>query len=46
MSSKNLENLSQDEINKLIKKEYEKNRKLKRERSIKLLLKLRKQNEK
>ena len=46
MSSLNLENLSQDEINKLIKEEYEKNRKLKKERSIKLLLKLRKQNEK
>ena len=46
MSSGNLENLSQDEINKLIKEEYEKKRKLKKERSIKLLLKLRKQNEK
>ena len=46
MSSKILENLSQDEINKLIKEEYEKKRKLKKERSIKLLLKLRKQNEK
>ena len=29
MSSQNLENLSQDEINKLIKEEYEKKKKLK-----------------
>ena len=46
MSSQNLENLSQDKINKLIKEEYEKKKKLKKERSIKLLLKLRKQNKK
>ena len=46
MSSVNLENLSQDELNKILKEEYEKNRKLKKERSIKLIRKLRKQNEK
>ena len=46
MSSQNLENLSQDELNKILKEEYEKNRKLKKERSIKLIRKLRKQNDK
>ena len=46
MSSQNLENLSQDELNKILKEEYEKNRKLKKERSIKLMRKLRKQNDK
>ena len=46
MSSVNLENLSQDEFNKILKEEYEKNRKLKKERSIKLIRKLQKQNEK
>ena len=46
MSSVNLENLSQDELNKILKEKYEKNRKLKKERSIKLIRKLRKQNEK
>ena len=46
MSSVNLENLSQDELNKILKEEYEKNRKLKKERSINLIKKLRKQNEK
>ena len=45
MSSVNLENLSQDELNKILKEEYEKNRKLKKERSIKLIRKLRKQND-
>ena len=45
MSSVNLENLSQDELNNILKEEYEKNRKLKKERSIKLIRKLRKQNE-
>ena len=45
MSSQNLENLSQDELNKILKEEYEKNRKLKKERSIKLIRKLRKQND-
>ena len=30
MSSVNLNNLSQDELNKLLKEEYEKNKKLKR----------------
>ena len=34
MSSVNLKNLSQDELNKILKEEYEKNRKLKKERSI------------
>ena len=46
MSSVNLENLSQDELNKILKEEYEKNRKLKKERSINLIKKLQKQNEK
>ena len=46
MSSVNLENLSQDELNKILKEEYEKNRKLKKERSINLTKKLQKQNEK
>ena len=43
MSSVNLENLSQDELNKIFKEEYEKNRKLKKERSINLIKKLQKQ---
>ena len=30
MSSVNLNNLSQDELNKILKEEYEKNKKLKR----------------
>ena len=46
MSSVNLENLSQDELNKILKEEYKKNRKLKKERSINLIKKLQKQNEK
>ena len=46
MSSANLENLSQDELNKILKEEYEKNKKLKKERSIELIKKLQKQNEK
>ena len=46
MSSQNLENLSQDELNKILKEEYDKNRKLKKEGSIKLIIKLRKQNKK
>ena len=46
MSSVNLKNLSQDELNKILKEEYEKNRKLKKERSIILIKKLQKQNEK
>ena len=46
MSSVNLKNLSQDELNKILKEEYEKNRKLKKERSILLIKKLQKQNEK
>ena len=46
MSSVNLNNLSQDELNKIIKEEYEKNKKLKKERSILLIKKLQKQNEK
>ena len=40
MSSVNLKNLSQDELNKILKEEYEKNRKLKKERSIILIKKL------
>ena len=46
MSSLKLENLSQDELNKILKEEYEKKRKLKKKRSIFLIKKLRKQNEK
>ena len=46
MSSVNLNNLSQDELNKILKEEYEKNKKLKKERSILLIKKLQKQNEK
>ena len=46
MSSVNLNNLSQDELNKILKEEYEKNKKLKKERTIQLIKKLQKQNEK
>ena len=46
MSSLNLETLSQDELNKILKEMYEKNRKLKKEKSINLIKKLQKQNEK
>ena len=46
MSSVNLKNLSQDELNKILKEEYEKNKKLKKERSIQIIKKLQKQNEK
>ena len=45
MSSVNLNNLSQDELNKILKEEYEKNKKLKKERSILLIKMLQKQNE-
>ena len=44
MSSANLENLSQDELNKILKEEYEKNKRLKKERGIELIKKLQKQN--
>ena len=46
MSSVNLNNLSQDQLDKILKEEYEKNKKLKKERSIQLMKKLQKQNEK
>ena len=46
MSSVNLNNLSQDELNKILKEEYAKNKELKKKRSIQLLKKLQKQNEK
>ena len=46
MSSENLNNLSQDELNKILKEEYEKNKKLKKERSIQLIKTFQKQNEK
>ena len=46
MSSVNLNNLSQDELNKILKEDYEKNKNLKKERSIQLIKKLQKQNEK
>ena len=45
MISVNLNNLSQDDLNKIIKEEYEKHKKLKKERSILLIKKLQKQNE-
>ena len=45
MSSVNLENISQEELNKILKEEYEKNKNLKKERSIQLIKKFRKQNE-
>ena len=41
-----MENISQEELNKILKEEYEKNKNLKKERSIQLIKKLRKQNEK
>ena len=37
MSTTNLNNLSQDDLNKILKEEYEKNNKLKKERSIQLI---------
>ena len=46
MSSVNLANISQEELNKILKEEYEENKNLKKERSIQLIKKLRKQNEK
>ena len=46
MSSENGNNLSQEELNKILKEEYEKNKKIKRERTIQLIKKLQKQNEK
>ena len=39
MSSVNLKNLSQDELNKILEEEYKKNRTLKKERSIQLIKK-------
>ena len=45
MSSVNLNDLSQEELNKILKEEYEKNKKLKKERSIQLIKRLQKQNE-
>ena len=48
MSSENLNNLSQEELNKILKEEYETNKKLKQEkkdRTIQLIKKLPKQNE-
>ena len=41
-----MNNLSQDELNKILEEEYVKNKKLKKERSIQLIKKLQKQNEK
>ena len=46
MSSVNLNNLSQEELKKILKEEYEKNKKIKKERTIQLIKKLQKQNEK
>ena len=45
MSSVNLNNLSQEELNKILKEEYEKNKKIKKERTIQLIKRLQKQNE-
>ena len=41
-----MNNLSQEELNKILKEEYEKNKKIKKERTIQLIKKLQKQNEK
>ena len=46
MSSQNLNDLSQKELNKILKEEHEKNKKRKKERTIQLIKKLQKQNEK
>ena len=46
MSSENLNNLSQEELNKLLKEEYEKKKKRKKERTIQLIKTIQKQNEK
>ena len=49
MSSEKLNNLSQEELNKILKEEYEKNKKLKqekKERTIQMIKKVQKQNEK
>ena len=47
MSFVNLNNLSQEELNKILKEEYEKSKnKIKKERTIQLIKKLQKQNEK
>ena len=56
MSSVNLNNLSQDELNKILKEEYEKNKKIKKKemknkkikkkKTIQLIKKLQKQNAK
>ena len=46
MSSENLNDLSQEELNKILKEEYENNKKIKKEKTIQLIKKLQKQNEK
>ena len=43
MSSENLNNLSQEELNKTLKEEYKKNNNLKRERTIEMIKKVQKQ---
>ena len=44
MSSENLNNLSQEELNKILKEEYKKNKNLKKERTIEMIKKVQKQN--
>ena len=44
MSSENLNNLSQEEFNKILKEEYKKNKNLKKERTIEMIKKVQKQN--
>ena len=46
MSSENLNNLSQEELNKILKEEYEKNENLKKDRTIQMIKRVQKQNEK
>ena len=46
MSSENLNNLSQEELNKILKEEYKKNKNLKKERTIQMIKKVQEQNKK
>ena len=46
MSSENLNNLSQEELNKILKEEYKKNKNLKKEITIQMIKKVQKQNKK
>ena len=46
MSSENLNNLSQEELNKILKEEYKKIKNLKKERTIQMIKKVQKQKKK